>query len=131
MVLFEEAPLYLDQFFTACGPTTANPFESANCTVEPGVQLFNDTFDNGGGTLANPVVESKFDVSIYPNPTSEYIYISSNYRLNTIEMFDLLGKQVLTTQETKQLKINYLPAGMYLLKVYGDKGTITKKIVLE
>jgi len=131
MVLFEEAPLYLDQFFTACGPTTANPFESANCTTEPGVQLFNDTFDSGGATLSNPVIETMPEISIYPNPASEYINIATNQNLNKFELFDLLGKQVLSAKETKRIKITHLPAGLYVLKVHAEKGTLTKKIVIE
>ncbi|OAB78689.1 T9SS type A sorting domain-containing protein [Cochleicola gelatinilyticus] len=47
-ICFETQPVFLDQFYTACGPeTTGFP----NCTNEPGIQLFNDTFDCAGATL--------------------------------------------------------------------------------
>ncbi|NCP51030.1 MAG: T9SS type A sorting domain-containing protein [Flavobacteriales bacterium] len=131
MVLFEEAPLYLDQFFTACGPTTANPFESANCTAEPGIQLFNDTFESGGATLSNIEVEGIQQFAMYPNPTSEFININSNQAINKVEIFDLLGKQVLKTTDTKQIKITQLPAGIFLVRAYFEQGTITKKIIVE
>ena len=70
-------------------------------------------------------------VSIYPNPASEYINISSALELTKVEMFDLLGKQVMETLETSQLKIKHLPTGMYLIKVYATNGTLTKKIIIE
>lgn len=47
-ICFETQPVFLDQFYTACGPeTTGFP----DCTNEPGIQLFNDTFDCAGATL--------------------------------------------------------------------------------
>ncbi|MDP5157745.1 MAG: T9SS type A sorting domain-containing protein [Flaviramulus sp.] len=131
MVLFEEGAIYLDQFYTACGPTAGGPFESANCGTDPGTQLFNDTFDSGGATLSDYGVEALLDFSIYPNPTSEDINISSNSIINKVEIFDLLGKKVLNSTETNQIKITHLPIGIFILKAYAEKGTVTKKIVIE
>ena len=51
--------------------------------------------------------------------------------LKKVEIFDLLGKEVLNTTVTNEIKITHLPTGMYLVKVYAEKGTITKKIVIE
>ncbi|WP_459211126.1 T9SS type A sorting domain-containing protein [Aquimarina rhabdastrellae] len=44
MIAFETGAVYLDQFYTACGPTVSSDF--ANCTGAPGMQLINDTFDS-------------------------------------------------------------------------------------
>ena len=70
-------------------------------------------------------------ISIYPNPTSEYITISSTLELTKVEMFDLLGKPVLDTVECTQIKVNHLPNGVYLLKIFVDDKSITKKIVIK
>ena len=43
MIAFETGAVYLDQFYTACGPAAGG---LANCAEEPGVQLMNDTFDS-------------------------------------------------------------------------------------
>ena len=131
MVLFEEAPLYLDQFFTACGPTTTNPFETVNCTAEPGVQIFNDTFDSVGATLSNNDIENAAVFAIYPNPASEVINIKTTLQFTKVELFDILGQRVINTTATKQLKINNFKAGVYFLKVYATNGTLTKKIIIE
>ena len=46
-VAFETGVVFLDQFFTACGPAT---FGLPDCTNNPGVQITNDTFDSSGAT---------------------------------------------------------------------------------
>jgi len=71
------------------------------------------------------------DISIYPNPASEFINIESTKTIDKIELYDLLGKRVLRTTETNQIKINHLPNGVYLLKVFSDNKSITKKIVIK
>ncbi len=48
MVTFETGAVFLDQFFTACGPSSGG---FPNCTSEPGTQLFNDTFDSSGAEI--------------------------------------------------------------------------------
>ena len=44
MISFETGNIFLDQFYTACGPIASN--ESADCNAEPGIQIINDTFDS-------------------------------------------------------------------------------------
>ena len=70
-------------------------------------------------------------VSVFPNPASEFIYIRSSIEIEQIKMFDVLGKQVLTSLETEQLKVDHLQSGIYFLKVFGNNGSATKKIVIK
>lgn len=131
MVLFEDGAIYIDQFYTACGPVAGGPFTTADCGTEPGTQLLNDTFDSGGATLSNIEIEAQPEFAMYPNPTSEFININSNQVINKVEIFDLLGKQVLKTTDTKQIKITQFPAGIFLVRAYFEEGSITKKIIIE
>jgi len=80
-------------------------------------------------TEDSTVLES--DISIYPNPTSEFITISSAISINKVELYDLLGKKVFYTSETSQIKISQLPVGVYLVKIYSVKGVLSKKIMIE
>ncbi len=56
MVAFETGSVYLDQFYTACGSTTNTGL--ADCSVAPGIQLLNDSFDssNAADTTAPVIV---------------------------------------------------------------------------
>ncbi|MCH2034923.1 MAG: T9SS type A sorting domain-containing protein [Tenacibaculum sp.] len=49
-VTFEEGSVFLDQFFTACGPTTTG-FNTADCTNTPGSQITGDSFDSTGAVI--------------------------------------------------------------------------------
>ncbi len=70
-------------------------------------------------------------VKIYPNPTTEFINIESTKTIDKLELYDLLGKRVSQTRQSNQIKINHLPNGVYLLKVFADGKNITKKIVIK
>lgn len=54
-VTFETGGVFLDQFYTACGPTASTPFASANCTSTPGSQITGDSYDSAGSALPSPV----------------------------------------------------------------------------
>ncbi|TCI93615.1 T9SS type A sorting domain-containing protein [Tenacibaculum sp. M341] len=50
-VSFETGGVFLDQFYTACGPTADTTFASANCTSNPGTQITGDSYDSAGAAL--------------------------------------------------------------------------------
>ncbi|MEM5563727.1 T9SS type A sorting domain-containing protein [Psychroserpens sp. AS72] len=70
-------------------------------------------------------------ITIYPNPTSDVINIITTTEIDTIELFDVTGKRVLSKSQTNKIKVNHLPIGVYLLKVYSARGSFTKKVVIN
>lgn len=73
-------------------------------------------------------------IKIYPNPVqTDEVFIESN-QLILAEVYDVLGKKVLTqtiSQNQKKLKISALSKGIYLVKLKSDKGSITKKLIRQ
>jgi hypothetical protein len=60
---------------------------------------------------------------IYPNPTQDFWHIESNQIINTIEVFDLIGRKVdfLTPIDTEiSISAQNLPSGLYFLVVNRD-----------
>jgi hypothetical protein len=58
-------------------------------------------------------------ISVYPNPVSDILYLSTIDRIEKIEIYDLSGrliKSILTSDN--RINIETLVKGMYLLKVY-------------
>lgn len=70
-------------------------------------------------------------IEIYPNPSSNFVNINSTLELSKIEIYSLLGSMVLETKNTDQIDVSALHTGMYLLKLYTEKGTGVKKIIIE
>jgi hypothetical protein len=64
---------------------------------------------------------------VYPNPANQYLVISHQSLVNTIEVTNLLGQnqnievEKLTT-ENWQLNTEYLPSGIYFIKATDEKG---------
>ncbi|RYU95276.1 T9SS type A sorting domain-containing protein [Emticicia agri] len=70
-------------------------------------------------------------INIYPNPTQGVLTIEAA-SFSDIQLFQLDGKQVLntkTTNATTTLDISSLQQGIYLLRIFNEKGVFTKKIV--
>lgn len=78
------------------------------------------------------------DIRLYPNPTSDIIYIElqNNIRASEIKSFSMTGKLMETVQvelSSTLLKIdlsNYL-AGAYMFAIQTNKGRISRKVVKE
>ena len=81
-------------------------------------------------TLNTNDVNSEF-ISIYPNPITRKFQINS--KTNNIIIYDLLGKKTLEFkgkfEKNHSFSIDNLKAGLYILKIKGDNGFITKKII--
>ncbi|MGJ8762290.1 MAG: T9SS type A sorting domain-containing protein, partial [Polaribacter sp.] len=69
------------------------------------------------------------DVKVYPNPVENQLFFSAKETLNKVEIFNLLGKKVLSTTNTKSIDVSSLSKSVYLVKISSNKGTATKKLV--
>ena len=72
------------------------------------------------------------NISVYPNPTKDEIFIQSELPINKIEIYSLTGSLMISANSVNgKISVFALPRGIYLLKVYTDKGLITKKIIKD
>ena len=74
-------------------------------------------------------------VSVYPNPVNNSLTLKTapNNQINSIKLYDISGRIVLTKTEinasSKMLNLEGLTSGSYFVKITTNKGTITKKII--
>ncbi|HET8839511.1 MAG TPA: T9SS type A sorting domain-containing protein [Flavobacteriaceae bacterium] len=81
-------------------------------------------------------VESNFmnNLSIYPNPVSNGIVNIETALKGSIEVeiFNLLGKQVISTEITNgSVNISALQSGVYLMKIIQNGNSATKKLIVN
>ncbi len=71
--------------------------------------------------------------SVYPNPAKSFVNISSkDSGVKNISVYDVLGKQVLsTTLSGERLNISTLNSGVYILKIEQGKTSTTKKLIVQ
>lgn len=70
--------------------------------------------------------------TVAPNPTKDVWTIESNNTIDTIEVFDILGKSVITLNPNNQnasIEASGLKTGIYLAKLYSNGGFKTVRLV--
>lgn len=96
--------------------------------------LFSPNLENDDPTLS---IDSFNDesFSIFPNPAKDGIVniTLSNASEFNIEIFNILGKKVMSrsADTTARLNTNSLQSGVYLVKVYANSQSLTKKLVIK
>jgi hypothetical protein len=89
-----------------------------------------------------PVVETSLTLSVFPNPTSDWLNVSMNCTgtpgVNplVLSLRDLTGRwveerslQIWQGQNSFRMDLMELPAGIYILTVESESGLISKKII--
>jgi len=103
------------------------------------------TFDYSNAPLSGCLITSVPEenagtmlVSIYPNPAINEIKVqSSKFKVERVEVYDVLGKAAISYQPTAysqrqiSLDVSSLDAGIYFVKVKGEKEEYVAKFVKE
>ena len=97
--------------------------------------------DHNGATSTQEVtfcegVEELFvpNVTIYPNPANDKVYIETEVEIKEIVVYDVYGRiQNLRNSETQKLRnsvdVSELNSGIYFVKVKTENGNVIKRIV--
>lgn len=68
------------------------------------------------------------DINIYPNPTTDILYIGSeDNEIELIEIYNLQGQLISTHYDTKQVEVSSLSKGTYILKIADKQGNLYSK----
>ena len=73
--------------------------------------------------------QNQLDISIYPNPTSDIVYIDGNYTQLKVVVYDILGKQVMKESITNSIDISQLEKGVYILQLSDGAKVTTQRII--
>jgi hypothetical protein len=116
------------------GTSQVRIFESTDVEAQEDIKQQEET--NESQNLLNADSEngliSNWEVTLYPNPTSEKVNIHSTEKLTKIVLMDMNGKVIyaLTPQSLEsEINLDYLNSGMYLLQISTDKTSINKPIM--
>ncbi len=131
MIAFETEAVFLDQFFTACGPTEPG-LAFPDCVNESGQQINNDTFDSSGAVLGVSDKEL-INIVMYPNPTRKEFYIDGLKERSSLSIFDMNGRLVLKQHNYlgAPIEIARFTSGMYLVKIENIHGIGVKRLIKQ
>lgn len=89
-----------------------------------------DTFSVDRGTLGvNDTTAKKGLVSVYPNPTTDFLSIKTENKVGSISVFDLSGKNVNVRIDNNKVDVRSLSAETYLINIETKDGISTEKFI--
>ena len=87
----------------------------------------------GNANLETEIFNDSKAFIVYPNPSSNFLFINSSLETN-YSLFSILGKQVVVgnlSQGENTIDTSALSSGIYFLKINTTKGTEKFKIIIE
>lgn len=88
----------------------------------------NQFMDNYCGLIIGGTEQEKVELKLYPNPTTDYFYLSGQINNAELIILNSFGQEVLSEQwSNERIKIKHLPAGLYFVKIV--KNNITMEII--
>jgi len=109
--------------FWGTGQTDVTSGDSTHYFMQPAVGV-------------NDLIVSEGNINVYPNPGTGKFTINSSDAINSVEVYNLLGKQVYSEQLSNQLStaeidISDFAKGIYFVKISDGKNTSTRKILVQ
>jgi Secretion system C-terminal sorting domain len=119
--------------------TTANFFFRQDSPAETGALEIDELrIGTTWADVTSPVLSIKQNtiagLNVYPNPVKDgNLYITSNSsNAKTIEVYDILGKQVLEAKTSNNaVNVSNLKGGAYIVRITEDGNTDTRKLIIE
>lgn len=71
-------------------------------------------------------------VTIYPNPANNVVKImnTEGMTINKVEVIDVLGRTVISTENTNEINVSSLPEGQYFVRIQGET-TLVRKLSIS
>jgi surface protein len=83
------------------------------------------------GTCPTASIDDQYltNISIYPNPTDNTLFISGNETPIAVSIYNVLGKEVLSIKNTNNINVEALPSGVYVIRISNGIGQTNRKFI--
>lgn len=71
----------------------------------------------------------KLAISVYPNPSSDFVSVKSDSKINKINVFDITGKSLSVQANDNTLDVRQLPVGTYIISIETNDGVYSNKFI--
>ncbi len=126
------------KYVDGCGLAFEEMSDGSNTSFYNKLIYYKKGFETWGTPIYVSVEDKKFDqieISVYPNPADNYINVkSTNLDDASIEIFTMTGKQIKQIElksETSRINISDICPGIYIIKIWNNKYSINKKLMIE
>lgn len=110
---------------------------TGNYTVELTTYSADTCFTDISSQIINVTVtglethNSNKNLTIYPNPASDFIEIKTDFNYNSVSILDNTGKKVKQFTANSKIDIRDLSNGIYFIQLSGEENSIVRKFVKE
>lgn len=73
----------------------------------------------------------KFNITVFPNPATEFINITGLKTIKSVSIISLEGKQILQVKNSKKIDISKLSPGVYLVEIETDQSVIQRVKIIK
>ena len=103
-------------------------YSTTNWTnIDPASTFVNNETDCDALSLVDNNFE--LEVTIYPNPTDNYLFIEGNVNPVSIIIYNLLGAKVIAKSNTDKIDVSELSKGVYIINISDGVSQTNKKFV--
>jgi hypothetical protein len=82
------------------------------------------------GSGETSVDKNNLNVKVYPNPVSETLYIESEEKVASVNVYNLSGQKVLSFENPdKSISLSSLDGGIYFIEISGINNSTTVRVV--
>lgn len=71
------------------------------------------------------------EISVYPNPATDFIHINSLSTIKSIEIYDESGKLIKTEKNNSRMDVRGLSAGVYMVNIKTEGRNFTEKVIIR
>lgn len=98
-----------------------------NSTNQMGYGILN--FGNMYSSLQTNEMNIVESVKIIPNPTHDFVEIQSLKKIDTVVVFDALGRKIFAVKNSKKVNLTQLKPGIYYLEINAEGKKTIEKII--
>ncbi|HCQ29622.1 MAG TPA: hypothetical protein DIU39_05000 [Flavobacteriales bacterium] len=77
------------------------------------------------------LLPNNYTVDIFPNPANNKININADIPFQSVEIYNIEGKQVLSSKNSKSIDVSLLTNGIYIIAIHTNTSVIRKKLLIR
>jgi hypothetical protein len=113
--------------FNSTKSIAVNEYASPSNLNSNGYEFTQTECNPSNAFLSNVEIERKKGITIYPNPSSDNIYIEFDEQITDLKILSLNGRKIKELFPMKTVDISYLKKGVYILKINDNFVKFIKK----
>jgi hypothetical protein len=103
--------------FNSTNSLAENEYASPSNLNSDGYEFTQPECNPNNAFLSNHEIESKKEITIHPNPSSDYVFIEFDQEITDLKILNIEGRIIKELRPIEYINVSFLNKGIYFLKV--------------